>query len=355
MMLAMAPSQQHLAAMLPSRRKPFVIQQRPTPTPGADEYLIEVKAIALNPIDYAQRAYGFPAINFPAIIGSDIAGTVLAVGSAVAAEAPQVGARVVAYAPSFFEKGAPNYGAFQTRALIPAENVAPLPDNISFNEGSVLPMATQTAWAGYNQLGIPFDLGYRAPAVTGVLIWGASSSVGCAAVQIGKILGFRVYATASKKNHAYLTTLGAHKLFDYSDKNVVANIVQAARADGVSLSMAFLATGDLAPCVAAVQQLKGSEAARIVCAPFKPGLLLWKIFPRFKGVTAQFVVSPSGRQERAAFFGFVFRHWLKEKLASGEVVPSPKVRVVNGGLQALEKSVGEFKKGVTAAKLVLEV
>ena len=135
---------EHLAAVLPSKGEPFEITNRPTPQPGPNELLIEVHAIALNPIDYYMRDFGFAIASYPAIPGSDIAGTVLSTGSAVASDAPKKGARVTAFAPCFFKQGAPDYGAFQKRVLVPAENAVELPESMSFSEATLLPMAAVT-------------------------------------------------------------------------------------------------------------------------------------------------------------------------------------------------------------------
>ncbi|KAL2353325.1 hypothetical protein BJ546DRAFT_950673 [Cryomyces antarcticus] len=71
----------------------LIVTHRPAPGPGPNELLIEVKCIALNPIDWKQRGSGFAVASYPTIVGSDLAGTVLSIGSSVpydAPEAPQV-------------------------------------------------------------------------------------------------------------------------------------------------------------------------------------------------------------------------------------------------------------------------
>jgi NADPH:quinone reductase-like Zn-dependent oxidoreductase len=134
------PSGQHLAAISPSKGSTLEVTNRPTPTPGPNKLLIEVKSIALNPIDFYQRDYGFPPItHYPAVLGSDIAGTVISAGSSVASDAPQPGTRVAAFAPCFFVQGSPDYAALQTRVLVPAVNAVPLPPGMSFNKAALLP------------------------------------------------------------------------------------------------------------------------------------------------------------------------------------------------------------------------
>jgi len=61
------------------------------------------------------------------------------------------------------------------------------------------------------------------------------------AIQMTKILGFKVYLTTSPKHLEYLKALRASEVFDYKDKNVVDNIVNAAKKDGVTM------TGDMMP------------------------------------------------------------------------------------------------------------
>jgi NADPH:quinone reductase-like Zn-dependent oxidoreductase len=344
------PSGQHLAAILPSKYSAFELTHRPTPTPGPNELLIEVKAIALNPIDHHQRYLGVFIAAYPAVIGSDIAGTVITAGASVPRDAPKPGTRVAAFAPCFYMQGAPDYGAFQTRVLVPAANAVPLPDRISFNEGSVLPMAVLTTWAGLYNLGVPRDTAYTAADKKGMLVWGGSSSVGSAAVQVASLLGFTVYTTASEKHHEYLKSLGASKVFDYRREDVVESIVKAAKEDGLTIQLGYLAAGQLQSSLEILKELKGEGTAKLASAPLMP-----ENPPNLEGVEAQFVVWPKDEEERMEFTHFVFGVWLKEKLETGEFVPSPKIQVIEGGLESVQKGVDEWKKGVSGVKLVLEV
>lgn len=143
----------------------------------------------MNPVDYVQRDFGFPAIaSYPAIVGSDIAGIVVSAGSNIRSNTPKSGTRVAAFASSFYQQGAPDYGAFQKYVLVPSENAVPLPDNLPFQEGSILPMAVETAWAGWYTIGITHDTQYTPVEKQAALVWGGSSSVGSAAVQSAKIV-----------------------------------------------------------------------------------------------------------------------------------------------------------------------
>lgn len=345
-------SNQHLAAILVSKAAGVLeIEHRPTPTPGPDELLIEVKSIALNPVDYFQRDAGFPPIaNYPTVLGSDIAGIVVSVGSSVPSDALKPGTRVAAFASSFYKSGVPDYGAFQTRVIVSAASAVPLPSKMSFNEASLLPMAVATTWAGWYSIGLPRDTAYTATDKKGMLIWGGASSVGSAAIQIAKTMGFHVYATASEKHHEYLKTLGASKVFDYKREDVVESIVKAAKADGVTIQTGLDAAIQLKSCFEVLKECKGPGTAMLASARQVP-----EDAPKMDGVEAKFIMPPVGEKERTEHFHFVFAVWLKEKLENGEFVPSPKIQVVEGGLESINKGLDELRGGVSGTKLVLEV
>ena len=74
-----------------------------------------------------------------------------------------------------------------------------------------------------------------------------------------------------------------------------------------------------------------------------------------KGVEVEIVLAPANEEERTEFFRFVFRVWLKEKLEKGEFGPSPKIKVVDGGMESANKGLDELKNGVSGMKLLLEV
>jgi len=190
----------HQAAILPPKGGPLSVVDRATPEPGPNEILIEVNAIALNPVDYFQRDTGMLIPSYPAVVGSDVAGLVVKVGSNVS-NAPPSGSRAISFASSFYQGGSPDHGAFQEYVLAQSEGVIALPDTLSFEEGAILPLAVLTALSGWTTIGIPFGTKYTPQDKQAVLVWGGASSVGTSAVQSAKLMGFTVYATASAKNH----------------------------------------------------------------------------------------------------------------------------------------------------------
>ena len=341
----------HQAAILPQKGGPLSVVDRATPEPGPNDFLIETRAIAVNPVDYYQRDFGMPPVpSYPAIVGSDVAGLVIKVGSNVS-NAPPAGSRAIAFASSFYQGGSPDHGAFQKYVLAQSEGVIALPDALSFEEGAVLPLAVLTALSGWTTIGIPLSTKYSPQDKQAVLIWDGASSVGTFAVQSAKLMGFTVYATASAKNHGYLKKLGADVVFDYKASDVVPQIIDTVNKDGVSLQTAYCAVeGSLQPTLDVLKSTKGDAVAKVAHAP-----LLLPEAPTLEGAEIKFVLPPMDPTERSGHMYNCFHVWLRDGLNSGTVVPSPRVQVEAGGLEGLNKALDTLKGGVSGTKIVVQV
>jgi NADPH:quinone reductase-like Zn-dependent oxidoreductase len=343
-------SSQHLAAVLETKGQPFKIQQRPTPQPGLKELLLEVHSLALNPIDYYSRDFGFAISHWPAVVGSDISGTVISVGSSVSNFKP--GDRVTAFAPSFYTTGSPNYGAFQKKVLVPAVLTAQIPDKVSFDEASTLPMSVLTTWSGLYSIGVSRDTSFKPSDKKGFLAWGAASSVGTGVIQVAKSMGYLVFATASSKHHSYIKSLGADYTFDYKDSDIVSQIVKAAKEAGIDIDTGYHCVGAWKDSIEVLHQARGSSSkAKLASAP----PLKEDEMPKLADVEVEFVNAPDDEKEREEHFEFVFNKWLEEKLAKGEWIPAPKVRNLDGGLEGINERLDELKKGASGEKLVLRI
>ncbi|PUU90241.1 NADP-dependent oxidoreductase [Halanaerobium sp.] len=174
------------------------------PEPEADEVLIEIKAAAVNPIDWKLR-YGylkekFP-FEFPIVLGWDAAGIIEKVGENV--DAFQKGDRV------FVRPELTNRGTYAEYTTAKAELVAKIPDNINFKEAAAVPLAGLTAYQTLVDVG-NLDSGEK------VLIHAGAGGVGNFAIQIAKNLGAYVATTASTKNVEFLKSLGADEVIDYT-------------------------------------------------------------------------------------------------------------------------------------------
>ncbi|CAG7958133.1 unnamed protein product [Penicillium olsonii] len=341
----------HRAVILPQQGGPLSIEDRATPEPGPNEILIEVKAIALNPVDYSQRDSGFPPVpSYPAVLGSDTSGLIAKVGSDVSTDL-KPGSRVVAFASSFYQNGSPDHGAFQKYALAQSEGVALLPDNISFEEGAVLPLAVLTSLTAWTTIGISLDTRYTPQDKQAVLIWGGASSVGMLAIQSAKSLGFTVYATASPKHHEYLKKLGAHAVFDYKSSDVVSRLVETVKSDGVRLHTAHcVVEGGLQPTLDVLRETKGDVAAKVAHAPVLPAE-----HPILDNTEIKFVFPSMDPVERSKHIHRCFQIWLRGGLESGSVVPSPPPQTEQGGLEGLNQALDKLRSGVSGSKIVLSI
>ncbi len=181
-------------------------EEAPEPVIREDEVLVQVKACALNHLDLFLRegVPGWP-LNFPHVLGSDISGVVARAGSL--ATRYKAGDRVL-LAPGLscgrceacfkgFDSACREYslfglkvdGGYAQYVKSPEVNVLPIPGDLSFDEAAAVPLVFLTAW---------HMLVTRVALKAGedLLVIGAGSGVGSAAIQVAKLIGARVIATA---------------------------------------------------------------------------------------------------------------------------------------------------------------
>lgn len=182
----------------------FTVRDVPEPAaPGTGELVVRVRAAGVNPMDAKIRSGRFRLFvheRFPLVLGSDFAGEVEAVGPEVTDFEP--GDRVFGSALRI------GRGSYAERTLAKADQVAPIPSRLSFAEAAALPGSGCTALQALRDIG-------EVQSDERVLIHGASGGVGHFAVQIARILGAPVTATASAANLEFLRDLGAERAIDY--------------------------------------------------------------------------------------------------------------------------------------------
>jgi NADPH:quinone reductase-like Zn-dependent oxidoreductase len=245
------------AALFRSHGGPEVMEvgDLPTPLPGPGEVQIRVRAAALNHIDLWMRR-GLPAmkIDLPHVPGGDACGIVSAVGPG--GDGPAAGSRVqegdrVVINPGlscgrcrlclggrdnlcdqFRMLGEHTQGAMAEYVVVPAANVVPAnPARVALDDAALaaLPITFITAWH------MLVDKARVRPGET-VLVLGAGSGVGVAAIQIAKLFGARVIAAASteKKLHA-ARALGADDTIDYVAEELVAAVKRLTERRGADI------------------------------------------------------------------------------------------------------------------------
>ena len=195
----------------------------PDPQPRSDQVLVRVKACALNHLDLWVRK-GLPGVKLPHILGSDISGEVAGIGEYVSGFKP--GQRVLVAPMHYCGRCAKCVAGLQNQCreftvlgngvdggnceliAVEAANVIPIPDSLDFNQAASVPLVFLTAW--HMLVG---RAGVR-PGQT-VLVLGAGSGVGIAAIQIAKLFHCRVITTAGnesklEKAHALGADFGIH-------------------------------------------------------------------------------------------------------------------------------------------------
>ncbi len=218
----MAPS--NLAAWLHEPKQSLQLGPAEIVKPGLGEILVETRALAINPVDWKMQDGLFYPDNLPRIMGNDIAGAIVELGEGVSEFSN--GQRVLAHGIGLVTRK-PEHGAFQNFVVLPTTGVCPIPDSMSYEEACVLPMAISTAAMGMfleNNLGLPLPSHEVKDSGKTLLVWGGSSSVGSAVIQLAVAAGLRVIATASRTNFDFCKDLGASEVFDYHSLSIVGDL-----------------------------------------------------------------------------------------------------------------------------------
>ncbi|MGV0877568.1 zinc-binding alcohol dehydrogenase family protein [Martelella sp. FLE1502] len=333
----------NLAAWQRQPGEPLRIETAEVPALAPGEILVRNEAVAINPLDYLlQDAAVLPWLDYPVIAGSDVAGTVVAVGEGVARFF--VGDRVLGQAVGT-TVNRPSQGAFQEHTVMLAHMAAPIPDTMAATTAAVLPLGIGTAACGLYQ---PQNLGLRPPSLDPtpsretLLVWGASSSVGCNAVQLAIASGYAVIATASPRNHDLVRKLGAAEVFDHGDDNVVEKLVAAL--EGKKLVGAFHATGNLADTYAVMRR---SEGRRLVTVT----LPLESAPP--ETIEAAAIAGTSLRED--AVGPMIYQDFLPAALAEEKYIAAPAPKVVGRGLEAFQPAVDAQRAGISGYKPVVDL
>ncbi|TVY37332.1 Dehydrogenase [Lachnellula subtilissima] len=292
---------------------PLDVKSAPYTSPTEHQIVIKSKAVAINPADWAIQVKGnilFPWLAYPYIGGSDVAGEVCEIGSGVTRF--KVGDRVLGLALCL---SGTSEGAFQEYTVLRDHMTSHIPEGMSYESASVIPLGLSTAASGLFQKGL---LGLQLPSVppkpTGksLLIWGGSTSVGCNAIQLAVGAGYEVITTCSPKNFAYVKTLGASQAFDYNSATIIPDLIAAFAGTGKPLAGALAIaakaakagakTLDKGPALACVAVVAASDGANkfVACATFPPAE---DELP--EGVSAKFCMSSSIKDDEVGPAMFV--------------------------------------------------
>lgn len=326
-----------------AKSRPFVVEPAPVWVPEANEILVKNHAIAINPVDGTLQAGAWWPLNYPTMLGQDIAGVVAAVGPGVTQF--KVGDRVVGHALGMATKRDQD-GGFQEYTILQTNVTAILPDNIAFEKACVLPLALSTAACGLFQ---ESNLKLQLPTVPAAkptgktfIVWGGASAVGSNAIQLLVNAGYEVFATASPKNFEYAKKLGASQVFDYASPTVQEDLIAALKGKTTAGALDCIGgkpQGILQQVLAASEGDKGISSTKRGWPEPPAGVQMYSIF---------------GTSLKDNFVGAaIYNDFLPKALKAGTFVPAPEPKIVGKGVEKIQDAVDTVLKGVSATKIVV--
>jgi NADPH:quinone reductase-like Zn-dependent oxidoreductase len=210
----------------------LVLEEVPDPSPAPGEILIRLRASALNHLDVWIRK-GLPSVPKPRILGADGSGVVESLGDAVTGfergQAVVINPGVEAGDGAIHVIGEHGDGTNAQLIAVPATNVYPIPDGLSFEEAAAFPLVFETAYR---------MLVTRAHLEAGewVLLWGIGSGVSTAGLAIAKALGARTIVTSSSDEKlARARELGADATVNHAEEDVKAAVKEATAGHGADV------------------------------------------------------------------------------------------------------------------------
>ena len=195
------------------------VQERPEPQVAPGEVRIAVKAAGINFADLLARTGMYPdAPRLPTVVGYEVAGDVETVGEGV--EGVSVGDRVMAGS---------KFGGYAELVSVNADDLLPLPEFFSYEQGAAVPVNYATAYAGIVMMG-----GLRER--DRLLIQAAGGGVGIAATQVAKARGAEIFGTASAAKHDAIRAQGVEHAIDYRNQDFEAEVMRITGGEGIDIA-----------------------------------------------------------------------------------------------------------------------
>ena len=274
----------------------------PDPSVGALDVLIRVRACAINRLDiFSRQGVRGTRRKFdgPHVLGEDVAGDVVEVGADVTAVKP--GDRVVVdpivtcgqcrfcvaaeteFCPRPRVIGTATNGGYAEYVAVPAQNVIPLPESVTYEQAASLPTVFMPCWS------IIIRKGQLKPWET-ALILSASSGVGTAAIQVAKnVVGARVITTTSTdEKAAKARDLGADEVINYSEEDIAQRVKELTGGRGVDLVLDHVGA-DFWPAAVASLARGGRHGICGVTSGYKAELQMGLMFLKHQTVFGVFM------------------------------------------------------------------
>ena len=205
----------------------------PIPEPAAGELIVRMRASSLNRGELL-AAIGLHSADEPRLLGSDVSGEVHAVGAGVTGFKP--GDRIMGR----------GRGACSEYARLPLHQAVLMPERLTWEQAAALPVVYITAY----EILYPYG---RLKAGESLLVVGASSGVGVACVQLGKLIGARVIGTSgSAEKLAKLKAIGLDAGIQARGGGFAAQVLEAAGGKGANLAVNLVGGTAFPECVRAL-------------------------------------------------------------------------------------------------------
>lgn len=339
-----------ISQWLPFEKAHLKVAEAPFPKCGSDELIIKNHVTAVNPVDWKIQSSAVFKLRYPVILGEDVAGEVLEVGSNLKSKF-EVGQRVISSTLGL-SKG-PAYGGFQLYPVLTPATTSVIPDEISFTEAVVLPLSISTAAAGLF-MKVTLGLNYPEAKDSGplkstedlptLLLWGGSSSVGSSVIQLAAEAGYSVITTASPSNYQYCKDLGAAYVLDYHNPDIISILTSLVQ--GKSIVGAYDAIGSdttVHQCASVLHAFGGGMVASVGSAP--------NDLP--SDVTVARISSTNIVTQEPEVARKIWIDYVPSALKSGRLVPHPKALIAGKGLEVVQTGLDTLKHGVSAGKVVI--
>lgn len=358
------------AYLVPTPEKHLEIREAPYTKPESHQIVIRNHAVAINPVDWMLPFFGaFGWLKWPFILGYDTAGEVVEIGSQVTRF--RVGDRVLGEAVGTDEKvNTSSQSAFQFYTVLLEDMSCRIPENVSYEAASVIPLGASTAACGLFQKDmLNLQLPTNPPKPTGktLLVWGGSTSVGVNAIQLAVAAGYEVFTTCSPHNFDLCKSLGAAQCFDYKSPTVKADIIQAFKGKTTAGALT-MGQGAAEGALEILHRCTGNKFIAMASFPapasppkhlvipqtifhFASWMLAFTAKSKLRGIGSKFIMGTSLVHDGVG--KSVFADFLGEALEKGVYRCKPDPMVVGHGLEKLQDALDAQKKGVSAKKVVL--
>ena len=288
----------------------------------------------------------------------------------------KIGDRVVGHAAAVDKNhNDPAKGGFQLYVVLLEHMTCAIPNRLSYEQASVIPLGVSTAACGLFQqdqlaLSPPSSSIERGSKRGSVIIWGGSTSVGSNAIQLAVSAGYDVVTTCSPKNFDYVKRLGATEAFDYNSTTVKTDIVRALKGKNV-LGALTIGDGAAEACMDILPQCEGKKKFMSMATYPNPSPAPQRfVIPRtilhfvswqtsmsaksvLRGIKMKFIFGTTLIENGVG--KAIYADFLPEALAKGTFIPSPEPLVVGQGLESIQAACDIQKKGVSARKIVVRL